>query len=595
MILIFLYILTLEHHRGFGFITLEHIDKVLEVLRKQPHYIKGMKIDCKIAIPKELLNNTDSSLGAKAKESICVSGNITDNNNCNNKSKLKKKHKGINDKQKHKRNTPTNPPLTNTPINLFQPILNTNANINTQCTYNITEPDNNNYTPPPQHIQNQFPYSSNNQQTSAQILNSSFQTSSSSTHSSKSTPLYLRKLFLGGLPPHITTEELINYFSKFGTVERVLIMTDKNTGRARGFGFLIFSHKETVDKIISVSTSHFLCGKWIECKRAHPKEQSVKMLSENNTSPSLNMNYNIDNDNLVLNDIVSNKSFSLSGDKYRNENNLFTYQNYIPKTQTKYFLNHNVTLSQQSGDGSIEHINQNFVNDDINVNDSSQKQFQYYFNNCIVNPSFQNYFHYKLFDKNGEDLSKLMLYKNSEKTTLFSEDYDKKNSNISNYNNNGNNTLSNINWVRAETNNNLYSFPNTHNAEYLYYDKHTSTSNHNVSNQSWIGNYFMTTNNNNTNIHNSYSFNHPNYNNNPLGIDSVVHPQQQHSLLVNYPTNPNAMYVNGNDVDVSSDFVDESEKDIKVNGNSSDDCYGPNIHKRTLIKPSNSNDSFRPY
>ena len=566
-----------------------------------------MKIDCKIAIPKELLNNTDTPLGVKAKESICVTGNIIDNNsnsNNNNKSKLKKKHKGINDKQKHKHNTPINMSI----INLYQQISNTNTNINSgQCNNNnnnynnITEPDSN-YISSTQHIHNQLPYSSsNNQQTSAQILNSSFQTSSSSTHSSKSTPLYLRKLFLGGLPPHITTDELINYFSKFGTVERVLIMTDKNTGRARGFGFLIFSHKETVDKIISISTSHFLCGKWIECKRAHPKEQSVKMLSENNTSPSLNMNYNIDNDNLVLNDIVSNKSFALSGDKFRNENNLFMYQNYIPKTQTKYFLNnHNATntLSQHNGDNnsSEQYTNNNVVNDDIDVNNSSsQKQFQYYFNNCIVNPSFQNYFHYKLFDKNGEDLSKLMLYKNSEKTTLFTEDYDKKNSNtnnnISNYNNNSNsnsnNTLSNINWVHTDTNSNSYTFTNTQNAEYLYYDKHTNISNNNVSNQSWIGNYFITNNNNN--------------NNNPLGIDSVVHtrthPQQQHSLLGNYTPNPNAMYVNGNgnDVDVSSDFVDESEKDIKVHGNSSDDCYGPNIHKRTPLKQSKSNDSFKPY
>jgi hypothetical protein len=105
-----------------------------------------------------------------------------------------------------------------------------------------------------------------------------------------------------------------------------------------------------------------------------------------------------------------------------------------------------------------------------------------------------------------------------------------------------------------------------------------------VSNQSWIGNYFITNNNNN----------------NPLGIDTVVHPhpqQQPHSLLGNYTTNPNAMYVNGNsnDVDVSSDFVDEIEKDTKVHGNSSDDCYGPNIHKRTPIKQSKSNDSFKPY
>ena len=46
-----------NHPRGFGFITLKNEEKVSEVLCTQPHYICGKKVDCKIAIPKELLVN----------------------------------------------------------------------------------------------------------------------------------------------------------------------------------------------------------------------------------------------------------------------------------------------------------------------------------------------------------------------------------------------------------------------------------------------------------------------------------------------------------------------------------------------------------
>ena len=55
--------------------------------------------------------------------------------------------------------------------------------------------------------------------------------SGSSKNSNKSIPIYMRKMFVGGLHPNLTTKSLIAYFSQFGKIEKGIIMTDKKTGR----------------------------------------------------------------------------------------------------------------------------------------------------------------------------------------------------------------------------------------------------------------------------------------------------------------------------------------------------------------------------
>jgi RNA recognition motif-containing protein len=85
--------------------------------------------------------------------------------------------------------------------------------------------------------------------------------------------LSCRKLFVGGLTWETTRENLIEYFSQFGTIEDVIIKIDFNTGRSRGFGFVLFENKDAIDKIFSIS-EHSINGKSIDPKPAKHKGSS---------------------------------------------------------------------------------------------------------------------------------------------------------------------------------------------------------------------------------------------------------------------------------------------------------------------------------
>ena len=165
-------------------------------------------------------------------------------------------------------------------------------------------------------------------------------------------------------------------------------------------------------------------------------------------------NNNINNyeNNVVVNNYFAKKGQALYGDKYLNDKNLFMYQNYIPRKKIKYFLNNN-----------SEEIENNLENNDNLIKSQSENKisenkinFQNYFQNIIINPSTYNYFHYKLFDTRGNELSKLKNYNNSSKIILFSKENNVNNNknDLNNKNNLINNVLNNNN-VKKNINNNI--------------------------------------------------------------------------------------------------------------------------------------------
>lgn len=89
------------------------------------------------------------------------------------------------------------------------------------------------------------------------------------------TPVKTRKLFVGGLPQAISEEQFRQYFEQYGPIEDSVIMVDKDSGKSRGFGFVTYQSEESVDQVIARYYENKIDGKWVECKRAQPKDMGA--------------------------------------------------------------------------------------------------------------------------------------------------------------------------------------------------------------------------------------------------------------------------------------------------------------------------------
>ena len=59
-----------------------------------------------------------------------------------------------------------------------------------------------------------------------------------------------KKVFLGGLSVDTTEEDVMKELKEYGSISGVTIMTEKETGKPRGFGFALFEDYESVDKLL---------------------------------------------------------------------------------------------------------------------------------------------------------------------------------------------------------------------------------------------------------------------------------------------------------------------------------------------------------
>ena len=82
-----------------------------------------------------------------------------------------------------------------------------------------------------------------------------------------------KRLFVGGLPYSIASSQLEEMFSKFGTVVSVSVITDRDTGRSKGFAFVEMENDKEADEAIEKLNETELEGKKIVVNVARPREE----------------------------------------------------------------------------------------------------------------------------------------------------------------------------------------------------------------------------------------------------------------------------------------------------------------------------------
>ena len=83
----------------------------------------------------------------------------------------------------------------------------------------------------------------------------------------------LKNIFVGNLSFNTSEDELRQIFETYGQVERVSILTDRETGRSRGFGFVEMTNPEEGEKAIAGLNGSQFGGRTINVNEARPKAE----------------------------------------------------------------------------------------------------------------------------------------------------------------------------------------------------------------------------------------------------------------------------------------------------------------------------------
>lgn len=82
------------------------------------------------------------------------------------------------------------------------------------------------------------------------------------------------KLYVGSLPYEVTDAELNKLFSETGTIESASVITDRATGRSKGFAFVEMSTDEEAKQAIEKFNGYSLSGRNIVVNEARPKTET---------------------------------------------------------------------------------------------------------------------------------------------------------------------------------------------------------------------------------------------------------------------------------------------------------------------------------
>lgn len=82
----------------------------------------------------------------------------------------------------------------------------------------------------------------------------------------------MKNIFVGNLSFGTTEDSVRNLFAEFGAIERVSVVTDRDTGQSRGFAFVEMGNNSEANRAIEALNGRELDGRALKVNEARPKE-----------------------------------------------------------------------------------------------------------------------------------------------------------------------------------------------------------------------------------------------------------------------------------------------------------------------------------
>lgn len=80
------------------------------------------------------------------------------------------------------------------------------------------------------------------------------------------------KLYVGNLSFNVTSNDLEKIFGEFGQIEDATVITDRQTGRSKGFGFVTFASDQDAQAAIEATNGKEIAGRAATVNVAKPRE-----------------------------------------------------------------------------------------------------------------------------------------------------------------------------------------------------------------------------------------------------------------------------------------------------------------------------------
>lgn len=84
------------------------------------------------------------------------------------------------------------------------------------------------------------------------------------------------KIYIGNMPYSVTSEDLSAMFEAHGRVQDAQVITDRETGRSKGFGFIDMPDNSEADEAIKALNGTQLSGRQITVNQARPRRERTR-------------------------------------------------------------------------------------------------------------------------------------------------------------------------------------------------------------------------------------------------------------------------------------------------------------------------------